>query len=209
MDKDKNYKGYEVRSFGGDAELRAVDGDDSRVIEGYAVVFNSRSEVLTSWGDRFTEVISPGAINEELLRGSDVKALMEHNRERLLARWNKGVGTLTLSVDSKGLRFRFEAPKTIDGDTALELVRRGDIGGCSFAFRAIGEGSVEREWDKDKQVWHYTVRKITGLYDVTLTSDPAYSATSVSARSLEAPDVEPAGEKAPTIQELYKEMGNI
>ncbi|MBO5246147.1 MAG: hypothetical protein J6B28_02680, partial [Eubacterium sp.] len=40
----------------------------------------------------------------------------------ILARSKNGKGTLTYSVDDKGVYFEFEAPKTVDGDKALELV---------------------------------------------------------------------------------------
>lgn len=192
----------EERAYQGEAQptIRTAEGEnpsESRTIEGYAVIFNQRSQVLCSWGERFEEIIHPSAISEDLLQRSDIKALMEHNRERLLARSNKGVGTLRLSLDAVGLRYSFEAPHTTDGATALELVKRGDIAGSSFAFRATSEGAVERHWDAERKLWVYEVRKIDALYDVTLTSDPAYQQTSVSARSLTAPN---APEPCPTVQ---------
>ncbi len=184
------YEKQERRGFaeGAEPRLRTAEGDtESRTIVGYAVVFGQRSQVLCDWGGRFEEIIHPEAISQELLERSDVKALMEHNLERLLARSNKGKGTLRLSLDERGLRYEFDAPKTVDGDTALELVRRGDIAGSSFAFTARSEGAVAQTWDKERKLWLYEVRKIDGLYDVTLTCNPAYQQTSVSARNLEAP----------------------
>lgn len=192
--KNSDYGAFERRgySLGAEPQLRDATSQESRTIVGYAIVFGSRSEVLSSWGERFEEVIHPEAVTPELLQRCDIKALMEHNHERLLARSNKGQGTLSLTIDHVGLRYEFDAPKTVDGDTALELVRRGDIAGSSFAFRAYSEGAVERSWDDKRKMWIYDVRKIDAIYDVTLTSNPAYSETSVSARSLDKP--EPAEE---------------
>lgn len=177
---------YEIRSFGGDASPKMRE--ESRTIVGYALLFNSPSQIMRDWlsDTKFEERISPSALSPELLAKCDVRALMEHNRERLLARSNKGVGSLSLSIDEKGLRYEFEAPNTPDGDTAVELVRRGDIAGSSFAFRAKEE-DIDKEWDKERKLWVHTINRFSDIRDVTLTADPAYLETSVEARSLVPP----------------------
>ena len=82
--------------------------EDSRIVEGYAIVFNAESRDLGG----FTEIISPEAI-EGVLEKSDVLALLNHSQERgILARSKYGSGSLELTVDSTGLKYRFEAPKT-------------------------------------------------------------------------------------------------
>lgn len=188
MEEKKVYSGLEIRTFSGD--YVPTVSDDSRVIEGYALVFDTESlRMYDCWEDvYFIEKINRSAVTEEFIRSCDIKALMEHNRERLLARSNKGTGTLQLFVDEKGLKYRFEAPKTLNGDEALELVRRGDIVGSSFAFIAYGEDCVHRSWDESRQVWVHEIRKFNGIYDVSLTSDPVYIKTSVEVRSLLPPD---------------------
>ncbi|MEB3372534.1 HK97 family phage prohead protease [Bacteroides sp. CR5/BHMF/2] len=37
-----------------------------------------------------------------------------------------------LELDDYGLKYRFEAPSTPDGDFAVEMIKRGDIFGSSF-----------------------------------------------------------------------------
>ena len=173
------------------AELRvreAADGEaPSRTITGYAILFNAPSEPL--WSDEDSEareVIAPEAITKEFLDGCDIKFTMYHDRQLILGRSNKGAGTLEYFVDDKGVGFNLELPKSPNGDEALELVRRGDISGCSFAF-------TTRYWDSDfverttkvvngaTQIT-YTVKAVTGVYDFTLAADPAYPDTSVEAR---------------------------
>ena len=176
-------KNLEIRSFGGDAAPK-IEG---RTIEGYAIVFNQRSEVMLDWSAeeglrRFVEVISPTAISDNLLQQSDIKALVEHNRQRLLARYNKGKGTLELAIDEHGLRYKFDAPNTADGDYAVEMVSRGDISGSSFAFRVKNEDTT---WVKDGKLWVRTINKFSSIHDVTITTDPAYTQTEVNVRSLE------------------------
>jgi HK97 family phage prohead protease len=179
----------EIRSLS-----RAPEGNaESRRIAGYAIVFDSESRVLCDWGGEFVETIEREAVSEELIANADVKCLFNHNREALLARSNKGEGTLTLTIDEVGLRYEFDAPNTIDGDKVLELVRRGDIVGSSFAFSCAGEDACRYYEDADGML-HRVVRRITGLYDVSPVIDPAYTQTSVEARSWEKP-VEDIAEK--------------
>ena len=112
------------------------EGEESRTITGYAILFNTPSVALYDYDDEEErEVIAPSAVTKELLDSCDIKFTMYHNRQIILARSKNGEGTLKYNVDKKGVSFEFDAPKTVDGDTALELVRRGDITGCSFMFR--------------------------------------------------------------------------
>lgn len=166
----------------------AAEGEaPSRTITGYAVLFGVPSAPL--WQDEDSEareVIAKGAITKELLDGCDIKMTMYHNRQCLLARSNKGVGTLSYEVDEKGVKFTFDAPNTQHGDEALELIRRGDISGCSFMFttRYYDDACVSRTATVVNGVTMitYTVKAVTGVYDFTITDNPAYPDTSVEAR---------------------------
>lgn len=169
--------------------LREIDGiEESRTITGYAILFDVPSAPLYEDEEEvIREVIAPEAVSLELLVKSDIKMTMFHDRQLLLARSNKGSGTLSYGIDDKGVYFEFEAPDTADGDKAIELVKRGDIAGCSFAFstryydRAFVEESVVHG---DKVEVTYRVKVITGIYDFTLAADPAYPDTSVEAREI-------------------------
>lgn len=169
--------------------LREIDGtEESRTITGYAILFDVPSAPLYEDEEEvIREVIAPEAVSLELLNNSDIKMTMFHDRQLLLARSNKGSGTLSYGIDDKGVYFEFEAPDTADGDKAIELVKRGDIAGCSFAFstryydRAFVEESVVHG---DKVEVTYRVKVITNIYDFTLAADPAYPDTSVEAREI-------------------------
>lgn len=166
------------------------DGQESRTIEGRAILFGVPSEPLWDDGEEeCREVIDKGAVTKELLDASDIKFTMFHDRKLILARSNQGAGTLTYEVDDKGVTFSFDAPHTADGDKALELVRRGDLSGCSFMFttRYYDKDFVERSVVFDtnnKKHITCTVKRITGIYDFTLAADPAYQGTEVETRSL-------------------------
>ena len=159
----------------------------SRTIVGRAILFNTPSAPLWSDEDEEArEIIAPSAITKELLDGCDIKFTMFHDRQLILARSKNGSGTLTYTVDDQGVSFEFDAPNTADGDKALELVRRGDLAGCSFMFSTHywDEAFVTRSVEvRDGRAYiTYTVKAVTGVYDFTLAADPAYPDTSVEAR---------------------------
>ena len=168
----------------------APEGQESRTIEGYAILFNTPSAVLWSEDDgkiEAREIIAPEAVTRELLDASDIKFTLFHDRQLILARSKEGQGTLSYDIDTRGVKFSFEAPHTADGDKAVELVRRGDLAGGSFAFSTYYWKSdyVDRNVETEatgKQLITYTVRQIVGVYDMTLAADPAYPDTSVSLR---------------------------
>ena len=159
---------------------------ESRTITGQAIVFNTESEVLDDWGEKFREVIKPEACTMEFLNSQDIKLNLLHEREMSIARANKGVGNLRLSVDERGVNFEFEAPRCDLGDRALELIRAGVYSGCSFEFYPENYEVTER--GDEVTITHTKFRALTAL---TIGMDPAYKQTSVNAREMY--DKTPAG----------------
>lgn len=153
--------------------------NESRLVEGYAIVFNSESKDLGG----FTEIISREAISQETLDKSDILFLLDHNKERgILARSKRGNGSLQMAIDERGVKFSFDAPETSLGDEILIGLRRGDISQCSFAFTV-----AEDRWEKrnDGSILR-TIENINELYDMSLVYTPAYDATiAVNKRGLE------------------------
>lgn len=163
----------EIRGF---LEKPTVD-EESRKVVGYAIVFNRESKILYDKKSNsfFVEVIKPSAVTNELINNSDVKALINHNRERMIARSYQGAGSLTLSIDDYGLRYEFDAPRTVDGDYLLEAIKRGDIFGSSFAFFA-DEKFITYDKNEDG-IKRRTINIFSGLYDISPCNDPAYFGT--------------------------------
>ena len=151
--------------------------DDSRIIEGYAVVFEKESEDLG-----FIEIIHRGAITQELIDKSDVLCNFNHNNEKVLARSNKGFGSLQLELDDHGLKFRCEAPHTELGNTVLEHIRRNEIDSCSFCFTVDKNDKGAEKWSKREGKLYREIFRINGLYDVSVVFQPAYQDTTVSQR---------------------------
>ena len=170
-------KQLEVRSLG-NLELRQEG--DSRLIEGCAIVFNSVSEDLG-----FREIIESTAISQDLIDNSDIYLNFNHDDDKILGRWNKGHGSLNVELRKDGVYFSIEAPKNDLGDTVLEYLRRGDVDKCSFCFWIDCDDEEAETWTYEDGVAIRTIHKIAGLHDLSIVWTPAYSETTVSARSLE------------------------
>lgn len=219
MAKNKNTVVNRILHTVTDLRVREVrDGEvASRTITGYAILFGVPSAPLYEYDDEVArEVIAPGAVTKELLDGCDIKFTMFHDRQLILARSKNGAGTLSYKVDEKGVCFEFDAPNTADGDKALELVRRGDISGCSFMFSTHYYDSlyVSRDARREdgKTVVTYTVNMITGVYDFTLAADPAYPDTTCEAeirelvRELRTPEAGRLKKDETKVREQMREM---
>ena len=166
-------------------EIRNIAGnitraEDTRFVEGYALVFDSRSEDLG-----FYEVIDKDAITQALIDSCDVFALLNHDDNKVLARARYGNGSLTLQVDDKGLYYSFDAPKTALGDELLEYLSRGEITGSSFAFYVDWEDDSAQSWETVNGIKYRYIHKIQYIHDVSPVFTPAYNATSVSKRALD------------------------
>lgn len=160
---------------------------EGRSVEGYAIVFNQSSRVLYDRERKryFTEVIDPAAVSMDFLNAQDIKLNFNHDNGRLLARSIFGEGSLSFEIDEYGVRYRAELPDTSVGNDVLELIRRGDIFGCSFAFTYDSKGV--RDEVKDGEC-RRTVTAFRSINDFSIVVDPAYWGSYVTTRSFEGVD---------------------
>ena len=198
MDK----KNLEIRN-NGNMIIRDLE-NNSRHVEGYAVVFNSQSEDLG-----FFETIERGAITQELVDNSDVFALLNHDDNKVLARSKNGKGSLKLTVDDRGLKYEFDAADTQLGNDLLEYLKRGEIVSSSFCFALDYNDPSAETWTRKNGANYRTIHKIAFLHDVSPVWNPAYSATSVAQRSLdkikELEEAEKQEQEARNLEEQKKE----
>ena len=159
----------EYRKFENTIEARDTE---SRSVSGYAIVFNSESRDLG-----FFETIDPGAVTEETIERSDIFATLNHDEDKVLARCNHGSGSLELSIDERGLHYRYDAPHTDLGNSVLEHIDRGDLTDASFAF-TISEEPGSQVWEKRDGKIYRTIYKIDRLYDISNVWTGAYAAAS-------------------------------
>jgi HK97 family phage prohead protease len=168
---------FEIRSSFEPPALESKRSAGGRlpVIVGYASVFNSLSSPIPDGrGSSFREIVRPGAFLRSLADVSQRKAdvIARFNHEGIFGR--AGNGTLRLREDSHGLRYEIDPPDTQAGRDLVELIRRGDVHGSSFAFRAIKDN-----WRSDKVG---RLRELTDvqILDVCPTPTPAYPAATTN-----------------------------
>lgn len=160
-------------------EIRVLDGEDGPPrITGYAAKFNVLSEPMTGpTGKRFRERLLPGAFSRTLASSDDVFALVEHSPNHKLGR--RSTGTLELVQDEVGLRVSVTPPDTTIGRDTIAEIRRGDLSGWSFGFRA---SYSDQEWERSEEGMLRSLRALD-LFEVTITGLPAYPKTELALRS--------------------------
>ena len=159
-----------------ETRLFQVDGFEVREdadgmhLEGYAALFNTRSENLGG----FTETIQPGAFRASLKARNNVFLLYNHDTNAVLA--STRAGTLTLTEDERGLKISASIAPTSTGRDVAVLVKRGDLSGFSFGFSMPARGGDS--WNSEGTE---RVLKSVRLHEVSLTPMPAYTATNGTA----------------------------
>lgn len=159
-----------------DKEYRSLtlESGEEMTVQGYAIVFDAPSQTPDN-GLPFNEVITRGALDAALM--SDVHLLYSHDERSLpLARTKNG--SLTLTVDEKGLFLRAKLPNTTAAKDFYESVKAGLVSGCSFGFKVPKGGDAY-----DPQTRTRTISRISHLFEVSATPFPAYPQTTLEARS--------------------------
>lgn len=165
----KREKVRQYRSLNIELNTRSDETSGEKKIAGYFVVFNSETEL---WPGAYEE-ISPEALTNI---PEDVRALFDHDTSKVLGRTK--AGTLTLSIDEKGLYGEIIINENdSDAVNLYERVKRGDIDQCSFGFEILKEETEHRDDGSIKWI----IKEII-LYEVSVVTFPAYADTAVEAR---------------------------
>lgn len=164
----KEYRICEVR-----AEQPAVDGRNSLIIKGTAIVYDAPTTINDPKG-QYTEIIKRGALDGADL--SDARLLYNHDLNRVpLARTPK---TMKLMHSPAGLEMVAELPDTEDARSVYTAVQRGDLSGMSFAFKVPVGGDSYDPLTNTRVIY-----KIEKVYELSICPFPAYPQTSVEARA--------------------------
>lgn len=164
MAKKKETRTFDITNL---STRDGIEGE-SNVIEGYAAVFNSPTNI----GGWFTEEIAPGAFSKAISENGDIRALFNHDWNNVLGRTKSG--TLRLYEDERGLKFEVDLPNTSIARDLVESLKRGDISQCSFGFIPTVE-----EWDYNVEPAKRTILEVD-LFEVSVVSVPAYEDTEVA-----------------------------
>lgn len=176
-------------------ELRSENG--GRHISGKAISFDTESNDIG-----FIEILHRGCISQELIDSSNIVFLYNHDYNQVIARANKGKGTLNIDLRDDGVYFDLEVPNTTMGNDLLENIRLGNITQCSFGFSYANEEGAYKD-EKIDDVWYRNVYKIGKLYDLSAVTYPAYDDTYVNARMQERSKME---DKLKETEEIQKEV---
>lgn len=174
-------------------ELRSEN--EGRHISGKAISFDTQSNDIG-----FIEILHRGCITQELIDSSNIVFLYNHDYNQVIARANKGKGTLNIDLREDGVYFDLDVPNTTMGNDLLENIRLGNITQCSFGFRYANEEGAYKD-EKIDDVWYRNVYKIGELFDLSAVTYPAYDDTYVNARMQERSKMEDKLKETEEIQE--------
>lgn len=192
MSEQKNMpENSEMRVMNMPVTVEKREEEGKITFEGYAFKYDMLSREIFG----FREKIAKGALKNIDIREDDIFASLNHNLDQLLARTISG--TLKLTDDDVGLKYRFEVPDTTAGRDLVVLAERGDIQHSSFVFTVSND-----EWVEDDEYGAIrTVTLFSGLYEVGPVANPAYlqSEAGVAQRSYQQFLEQKQQEEAPEV----------
>lgn len=156
------------------AELRASEtGDGKKIISGISPRFNTETTI----GGYFKEVIRPRCCTKSL-KETDQVALWSHDYNKPMGR--RSAKTLRLRQTEEGIEYEIDVPDTTWGRDAWESIKRGDVKGASFGFRATKTRWTEPETAQDLPLCEVLEMQ---LIEISPTAFPAYADCTSEARS--------------------------
>lgn len=175
-------KDFERREIGFDVQQEKRD-------EGIVTLYGTPivCEQPTDIGGMFREIIDRGALIGANLK--DVPLFVNHNDRMIpIARSRNNTPNSTMRLIASEEKLDFEADvdtkNNAEARALVSSIDRGDLWGMSFAFTV-----KEEEWsdlDTDYPTRH--IKKFDLIAEISAVTWPAYSATSIYARSKEALD---------------------
>lgn len=182
LDDGRQYRDIDVSSF-----ERRVEGDNEKIVSGYATVFNQPYDLYRdTWAG--TIYIVKEQIDRNAFDNADMSdVIMQYNHEgRVFARISNG--TLEVDPDEHGLHTRANLGGTEIGRQLFEEIEGGYTTKMSFGFRVAADKREQTEETNEETGVRTvtvlrTITEISKLYDVSAVSLPANDATSISARN--------------------------
>lgn len=167
-----------IRMIAHQVELREADPttsgkDKDYIVRGYAALYESPSD-SAGW---YTEVLKRGCF-AECIAISDIRALINHDPNIILARYKPGRESNTLKVwsDDTGLGFEFMMPRS--QAFYIEAIQRGDLTQNSFAFSMkVGSETWTEKVVDGETLYTREIEKVSELFDVSIVTYPFYEDT--------------------------------
>lgn len=182
LDDGRQYRDIDVSSF-----ERRAEGDNEKVVSGYATVFNQPYELYRDAWDGTVYIVKE-QIDRNAFDDTDMSdVIMQYNHEgRVFARISNG--TLEVDPDDHGLHTRANLGGTEIGRQLFEEIEGGYTTKMSFGFRVAADKREQTEENNEETGIRTitilrTITSIAKLYDVSAVSLPANDATTISARN--------------------------
>jgi uncharacterized protein len=157
-----------------DAEVKG------RMFRGYAAVFD------TPWNDQliketgYVEKVARGMFRKALAKGDNVPLkLIDHLGPQILG--TTGSGNVKIREDGKGLLTQAKLPDNYLGEYARSMIEAGDLKGMSYGINVNPQRDTMMT--RDNNIWTRTIMNAQKILDVTLTWEPAYTATTAELRT--------------------------
>lgn len=164
----RNYRTFEVRALPTES---GGEGAKTYRVEGYAAKFDEETVLYEYDGIQYKEVIDRQAFSGAEM--SDVVMNFNHGGKPVARTRNN---TLSLSVDTIGLRISADLGGTEEGRKLYEEIQGGYIDKMSFAFTV-------RKSEYDRATHTRRITAFQRIFDVAAVDFPAYDGTEIVARS--------------------------
>lgn len=164
----RNYRTFEVRALPTES---GGEGAKNYRVEGYAAKFDEETVLYEYDGIQYKEVIDRQAFSGAEM--SDVVMNFNHGGKPVARTRNN---TLSLSVDTIGLRISADLGGTEEGRRLYEEIQGGYIDKMSFAFTV-------RKSEYDRATHTRRITAFQRIFDVAAVDFPAYDGTEIVARS--------------------------
>ena len=160
---------------------------ENKIVKGIAFTYDKYT-LLENYNGKIIEIeenIEKDALTEDIIKQSDVYALIDHNKEKsVLARSKFGVGSLTLTLTEKGLEYEFTLGNSFIHKELEDYLERGEITQSSFSGYVNANDYVIEKIGENK--YKRVIKKIQFLTDVSPVFTPANPNTSSNfAKSIE------------------------
>ncbi len=163
-------------------------GDDSRILSGYAAVYEQTVDLYLGTHYTIKERITTGAFNSVLAKNPDVHLTVGHDMTKAIARTGlTGIGGLELRSDDHGLRVYARLnPHDPDVQALAAKMDLKIMDQMSFSFRVEASGSkTETTVDANGHETDLRViNEIAELFDVCVCARGIYSQAEASLRTL-------------------------
>jgi HK97 family phage prohead protease len=156
-------------------ELRNDDATDDNYVYGLGVVYNKPEEL---W-DGYIEEIDRDAFTECFAKNPKISCYFNHSDEMVLSTTESNP-PLVLTNTADGLIYSAAIPNTTYGKNLIENLKRGNIGGSSFAFNVKKD-----DVSVGKDGKYYRKILVADLFEIGPVVVPAFQATTAALRNKE------------------------